>query len=108
MKQKSETITVALHPEDFKALTAYDSGPLGWKYVADEALLSGDIRISLDAIDIADIIMAAPQKRTQIAQQSADQEPDKDAGNEPEPDRVSDVDLSVGGVMGIDVKGDAE
>lgn len=108
VKQKSETITVALHPEDFKALTAYDSGPLGWKYVADEALLSGDIRISLDAIDIADIIMAAPQKRTQIAQQSADQEPDKDAGNEPEPDRVSDVDLSVGGVRGIDVKGDAE
>jgi flagellar biosynthesis/type III secretory pathway protein FliH len=108
VRQKSETITVALHPEDLKSLTAYDSGPLGWKYVADEALLSGDIRISLDAIDISDIIIAAPQKRTQIAQQSADQEPDKDAGNEPEPDRASEIDLGVGGVMGADVKGDAE
>ena len=73
VKQKSETITVALHPEDLKALTAYESGPLGWKYVADEALLSGDIRISLDTIDIADILIAAPQKRTQIAQQSSKQ-----------------------------------
>ena len=108
VKQKSETITVALHPEDLKALTAYESGPLGWKYVADEALLSGDIRISLDTIDIADILIAAPQKRTQIAQQSSDVEPGTDAGTEPEPDTAPEVDLGAGGVMGADVKGDAE
>ncbi|MDA7775521.1 FliH/SctL family protein [Alphaproteobacteria bacterium] len=108
VKQKSETIIVALHPEDLKALTAYGSGPLGWKYVADEALLSGDIRISLDTIDIADILIAAPQKRTQIAQQSADEEPDIDAGAEPEPDTAPEVDLGTGGVMGVDVKGDVE
>ena len=108
VKQKSETITVALHPEDLKALTAYESGPLGWKYVADEALLSGDIRISLDTIDIADILIAAPQKRTQIVQQSADVEPGTDAGAEPEPDTAPEVDLGAGGVMGADVKGDAE
>ena len=108
VKQKSETIIVALHPEDLKALTAYESGPLGWKYVADEALLSGDIRISLDTIDIADILIAAPQKRTQIAKQSSDEEPDIDAGIEPELDAAPEVDLGAGGVMGVDVKGDVE
>ena len=108
VKQKSETITVALHPEDLKVLTAYESGPLGWKYVADEALLSGDIRISLDTIDIADILIAAPQKRTQIAQQSAGEEPDIDADTESELDTAPEVDLGTGGVMGVDVKGDVE
>ena len=58
VKQKSETITVALNSEDLKALTAYESGPLGWKYVADDALLSGDIRISLDTIDISDVLLS--------------------------------------------------
>jgi hypothetical protein len=98
VKQKSETITVALHPEDLKALTAYESGPLGWKYVADEALLSGDIRISLDTIDIADILMASPQKRPQSAQ------PQLDSGT------ASDADLAldVGDVGRTDTSGEDE
>jgi flagellar biosynthesis/type III secretory pathway protein FliH len=68
VKQKSETVIVTLNPEDLIALTAYESVPLGWKYVADESLLSGDIRISFDTIDIADILVPAPQKRPQSAQ----------------------------------------
>ncbi|MDA9672535.1 FliH/SctL family protein, partial [Alphaproteobacteria bacterium] len=58
VKQKSETVTVALNPEDLTALTAYESGPLGWRYISDEALLSGDIRIMLDTIDISDVLLS--------------------------------------------------
>ena len=58
VKQKSETVTVALNPEDLTALTAYKAGPLGWRYISDEALLSGDIRVMLDTIDISDVLLS--------------------------------------------------
>ncbi len=62
VKLKTETVMVALNPEDLEAVMAYDTGPLNWKYIADSELLRGDIRISLDAIDIADVLVSEPQK----------------------------------------------
>jgi flagellar biosynthesis/type III secretory pathway protein FliH len=102
VKQKSETVIVTLNPEDLTALTAYESGPLGWKYVADEALLSGDIRISLDTIDIADILMASPQKRPQSPQPQLDTDTDTDTASDA--DSASDV----GDVGDTDTSGEDE
>ena len=94
VKQKSETVIVTLNPEDLIALTAYESGSLGWEYVADEALLSGDIRISLDTIDIADILMASPQKRPQSAQPQLDTDKASDANSALDVGDVGDTDTS--------------
>jgi flagellar biosynthesis/type III secretory pathway protein FliH len=101
VKQKSETVIVSLNPEDLIALTAYESGPLSWKYVADEALLSGDIRISLDTIDIADILTVSPQKSPQSTQPYLDSETQVALQPQLDTDKMPDADseLVVGDVV---------
>ena len=87
VKQKSETVIVALNPEDLRALTAYELGPLDWKYIADEALMAGDIRISLDAIDISDVLspdlpqVATEKDLTNIDQDTSQVATEKDLTN---------------------------
>ena len=65
-----------------------------WEYVADEALLSGDIRISLDTIDIADILMASPQKIPQSALPQLDKDTASDAESTLDVGDVGDADTS--------------
>ena len=110
VKQKSETVIIALNPEDLMALTAYESEPLDWKYVADEALMSGDIRISLDTIDIADILTTVPQKRTQSVHLSSESEPELEPKpkGKAEPALESGAVLDVGGVIDTDISGEGE
>ena len=74
VKLQTETVNVALNPEDLEALMAYDTGPLNWKYIADSELLRGDIRISLDAIDIADVLVSGPQKGLPVEELVSDGE----------------------------------
>ena len=74
VKLQTETVTVALNPQDLEAVMAYDTGPLNWKYISDSELLRGDICISLDAIDIADILVSDPQKGLAVKEIESDGE----------------------------------
>ncbi len=76
VKLQTETVIVSLNPEDLQALMTYETGPLKWTYIADSELLRGDIRISLDAIDIADVIVSNPQQGLPVKEMVTDGEPE--------------------------------